>query len=635
MTQQHVEAVTPKYVEILSPTRAASDLLNPSSALGEAALELLDQAAGARAALPGRALATRTLPIAGWNTRRFQQSVYSRNIHTTPDGVVYVAVWGFDKNPYLCIGRVGSERWTLLNLRTIPGDPFGELVDDVHNTLSVITDASGRIHVWGNVHTTPLRYARTSAPGDPSTFAAATIPGGHTEVTYPDPFMVDGVLLLMYRNGYATEGQTYLTRWDDAAATWSTPKMLVNGAPSKEGPYASPVLVYRGQNGRWKFGFFGTWRSDGSAHTCSGFWFVESDDFGATLTRADGAVQAMPMTHANSVDVIPVAHGSGIVNQEGGAYDEHGRPRCAITLYDAAGKTQYHLVHYDGAVWGNEQLTEFTKRMETGTAEQAVTTLLLDVARPHLVCYDGRDYLLGRTTYDGHNGRPFIIDATPGADHRPAHIADMDLVGWEPGAFDLGGIARGELNILITPIDQHADSERNYDRQWLGVITIRLDRLADVRAGLVKLPTIRPLPGTSAATPYAAVVGGTAEAAVPRDVLARAFIASRTNFPGRRLFVKARGRIGYNTGTSSGAIFLRASNPNATPTSEEDVCRMTLEKADSHGFFETPWEPLLLSPYLGSDGKQRDTLLTPWAVANHAAGLNVENFSIVVGYLDA
>lgn len=614
------------FSKILSPERAASDVLDADTLLGAAVREVAGTSGGGPATA-SKSYALSTLPVRGYNRRRYAQSIYARNICTLADGRVATVVIDEDQHPTLCVRAADSDLWeTVLDLRDVPGDPFGVQVDDSHNTYSVIEDAAGYVHIMGNLHTEVMKYARTTTAGNLATFAAATV-GGTSDhwdkVSYPDLFLVDGSLMLLYRNGLATQGVTYLQRFNTGTQTWTEVRTVLDGDPSAEGPYSCAALVHEG-----KFGMFVTWREGGAADTNSGYNFIESADLGATWTRADGTAQPMPMTHANSVDIITLEQGSGFINQCGGAYDENGHPRSGATLYDGDGNTQYNLIHFNGTTWATEQVSAFTTRMET----VGLTTLQLVVARPDIVCHNGRDYLIGRATNDGHNGSPLIFDATPGADHRPAPIADMDLAGWEPGAIDLNGLATGKVNMLLTTIDQANDSELNWNRQWLGLLTIDLSHLATLTAGGTRVPTIRALPG-AATTQYVAAVGGTVEGDVASSVLAHGNVPARVVGPGCRVFVKLRGRFIFNSGTTTATAYLRA-QPVGGALSTEDVCKFTMSSS-IQGVWESPWEPLAFTPYVEVDGTRRDTRLVPRFVADNAAGVTVESWSIIVGVLNA
>lgn len=614
----------------LTPELAARDVRNPASLIGDAVRDVLAEEGGGSGATGNKIVKVKTVPLHLYNKRRWQSSTYGRNVYTAADGTQYVALWNEDQNPYLCVGHMDSDRWdTVINLRTITGDPFGVLTDDSHCTLSVFHDVtSGHTFIDGNNHGDPLRSARTLTAGDLSTLASVPV-GGSTslsnQATYPDIFKVGDTVLRTFRNGAAIAGQTMFQKFDRTSAAWSAPVVIIDGAPSSEGPYPCAAIVQGG-----KFGFFVTWREGGAADTNSGYTFIESADLGATFQRADGAAQTMPMTHANSVNIITLTTGSGMVNQSGGAYNEEGHPRSSIMFYDADGNTQYDVVRWDGNTWEQKQITQFTTRVET----LGLTTLNLTTGRPNMFCVGNRDYIVGRSADNGMNGAPFIIDATEGADHRPVKLVDMDLAGWEPSAIDLGGLALGKLNLLVTPIDTASDSETNWDSQWGGVVSLDLEQIAAFMSGMAKTPTIRTV--DSFGNNLEAVVPVTTagiEQAIAATVLAYGLISRRSYGKGAQMFARLTLRVQFASGTTSATMFLRET-PTAGSLPVRDLCRLVLPSTSFTGIRQTPWEPLS-SPYTETDGVGRDARLIPRIVADNAAGLTISGWRIDIGVLDA
>jgi hypothetical protein len=416
------------------------------------------------AAPEGAASSLLTLPTRVDASWRYLQSSYSQdNIVTLPDGTTY-AVWirALDAHPIVGKLTPGVVLWATFDLRTIAGDPFGAQAADGHNTFSIAVDAAGNIHVSGNMHNNVLRYARTTTPGNITTFATATMVGtNETSVSYP-AFVISstGDLYFAYRNGGSEQGNIYLNRWTGAA--WSRVAQVLNGDASLEGPYINRIAA--DDAGGLHFMFM--WRETPDAFANSDIGYARYT--GTGWVQSTGAAQTMPITHANAETVVPLPQNSGLINQTGLAVDIDGRPHGVFTWYDANGYNQYWHVWHDGTAWQQDRVSRFTDTINTAAG---ISTLDLIVARPQIVCTStGKTYILGRAR-SAANNRPHIIDADT---HAIAAIFDMDVSAWEP-AFDTLAARRDDsLRMLIADLESPGPTGGGYNDQWGGILTLDL-----------------------------------------------------------------------------------------------------------------------------------------------------------------
>lgn len=576
-----------------------------------------------------KVLSTTSLPVLLYSRRRYQQSAYNQdNVTTLPDGTQYVvALSAVSGVPHWFIMKrlPGSKTWQKFDLATVSSifAHTDSSDDDSHNVMNVTVSSDGLIHVAGNMHGHPMRYARTTVAGDITTFAVASVASANAnQVTYPMFFQVGGKQFFAWRNGLATSGDFFLSSWTGAA--WTTPQKLLDGASSGRGAYLHRIAVRDG-----KVSMFFMYRGAGDASTNEGMYYVESVDQCATWQRISGAVQATPITPANADRFKVIPEAAGLINQGGADIDPDGHPHAAIQLYDSNGFTQLHHLWHDGTVWHDEQVTQWSERIET----VGQTTLDLRVARPHLFCTDaGRTYMLGRTAAEGYANKVLLIDVTPGGNHDPVVITDMNLYGWEPAIDSRALQERGELNMLITNIDENADSKRNWEAQWGGILTIKLPQISTVQSGASKVPTIKKVSEYSI-LPEIPAVGGVTDADVSATLGAAMIAVNRAYGPGVRFFSRLSGRFMFNTGTTTATIYLRET-PTGGSLPSNDINKIVLANNSFVGTFSTPWEPLPATPFVETNGTFRDTRLIPRIVADNAAGIKVGAWLIEVGILD-
>ena len=446
----------------LAPTvraRLATEMADPASDVGASLSDTY--------ALDGSPFTFSPLPNRLNNEWRYQQASYSQsNIVTLADGTQY-AVWINDSiRPIVGKRVVGSSQWTTYDLRDIAGDPFGAQAADGHNTFTIGVDDAGRVHVSGNMHNDPLKYARTNTPGDISAWTAGAMVGSEENaVAYPRFFNTPGgQIFFLYRQGGSGSGNLMLNRLVGSA--WERAATVVDGTTDSVSPYENWAAV--DVNGGIHIFFM--WRTTGDAETNSDISYAFTPDGGVTWAKSTGATYAMPIRQATAEVVWAVPQRSGLINQSGADVDTDGNPHAAFMMYDAGGNTQYFHLWHDGATWHNDQVTNFTTRVETLAP---LSTLELTTARPQLICTnEGQTYILGMTQGDGWGGSAVIVDVTPGSNNRIAKLFDMNLGRWEPSYDQRALRERGEFNMLVTPLLSPAPSNSPYKSQTGWILSV-------------------------------------------------------------------------------------------------------------------------------------------------------------------
>lgn len=609
----------------------AQEAADPESIIGAA----VRAAAPAGASLPARrAAAVTQLPVLLNSRRRWQQSAYTQdNLQMLADGSQVIVVVGKDLVQQVCKRpSIDSTKWTVADVSHI----FGAQVDDSHNTLTITALPDGHLWLNGNMHVEPFKSGRTTVPGDITTFVSVSGPAQNASMgTYcmHPPAVGTGepstrVQFEFWRDGLATSGDFFYRKYDPALpGYWTDPVKLFNGNVSGEGAYLNRIAV-RGN----KIGIFFCWRGAGDASTNTDLGYVESLDGGTTWQRIDGSAQTVPITHANAQTIIATPIETGLINQCGADLDIDGRPHAVEQLYAADGTTHLYHVWHNGTSWITEDITpDWSLRVET----IGQTTLNLKVARPQIICTAaGKTYVLARTIGEGMNGRPLLIDCSPGASRRPAFLFDHDLAGWEP-AFDATALReRDELHGLLTSIDQNSDSKMGWYAQAGWVFVAPCSYLPDIAAGTARIGGIRkvtdfPAPVELTVTPTTA---GTEQNLVTFGI--PQVDVAKTYGQGVKLFARLSARVTFNSGTTSAKLSLRET-PSAGSLPTADICIINMVNSSLAGQTTSPWEPLQQSPYVESNGTVRDTRLIPRFVCDNAAGVKIGAWNVEIGVLDS
>lgn len=623
------------------PTTTELPFVSPASLLSKLADSESDLAAAVRAAAPGgeavalparRAAAVTQLPILLNNRRRWQQSAYTQdNLQMLADGSQVVVLIDKDLAQKVCKrSSIDSTKWTTADVSHI----FGPQIDDSHNTLTITALPDGHLWLNGNMHSEPFKAGRTTVPGDITTFVPVAGPAVNASLgTYcmHPPAVGTGdpstrTQFEFWRDGHATSGDFFYRKYDPAlSGYWTDPVKLFDGNVSGEGAYLNRIAV-RGN----KIGLFFCWRGAGDASTNTDLGYVESLDGGTTWQRIDGSAQTVPITHANAQTIIATPIETGLINQCGADLDIDGHPHAVEQLYAADGTTHLYHIWHNGTAWITEDITpDWTLRVET----IAQTTLNLKVSRPQIICTAaGKTYVIVRTIGEGLNGRPLLIDVSPGASRRPAFLFDHDLAGWEP-AFDATALReRDELHGLLTSIDQNADSKKGWIAQAGWVFVAPCSYLPDIAAGTARIGGIRKVAEFPAPVEIAAV-GSVTEGNIVNFGIPQVDV-QKIYGQGAKLFARLSFRATFNSGTTSAKVYLRET-PSAGSLPTADICTIDMVNSSLAGVVSSPWEPLQQSPYVETTGQLRDTRLIPRMVCDNAAGVRMGAWNVEIGVLDS
>lgn len=520
----------------------------------------------------------------GYSGRSYTQD----SVCTTSDA--QYAAW-YDHAGALLVGKrtLPSEVWTTFDLGTVAGNPLVLPVDtDSHNTVCMIVDAQGYIHVAANMHGDVLRYVKSTNPNDITAWTAPGMTGlNETQMTYPRfALHPDGTLFYMYRDGASGNGDIYLNR-KNVGGSWTQLGMLAAGKATNENPYESRFVI--SANGTLGVAF--TWRPNGGDHnTNADVHFIKSTDKGATWQSVSGAAVTIPLVHVDTtaLALATAATNSGIINQFGLDLDADDYPHIALTLADGATPDRnIHHLYWDGAAWVNQQVTDLQNGMGFNEMPK----------RPSIACTaDGRTLILtSYTRITTKRGTFRIIDVTGGA-ATDVPFANLDGRDWELTYDGRALRERNELNIMLsqvngdvtTPGPDYWDAN-NWTRQFAGVATVDLDQIGAVLRKEAALPVIRTV--TSINVPNNSSVTATSDAIIPGS----GGLPTPLNFRGKQVFARLTARASTTGGTLTVSLF------EIQQGGSSRIFASIPFTGGSTALRSTPWMPLQYGPVNNAD----------------------------------
>lgn len=272
----------------------------------------------------------------------------------------YLAFYDDEHRMTVAKRKLGETEWEFASLPESVGW-------DTHNKVVIFLDRDGYVHVTGNMHNHPLKYFRTSKPGDIQTFESIGRWTGVREdrVCYPKLLQTsDGTTLMMHRYGGSGNGMRLLKRYHEDGQRWSGP-----GGPFISGMNQEPTCnaypfgrIQEGPDGALHIAW--CWRETPDVLTNFDVCYARSEDKGMTWTSWTGEAFDLPMTPENADVVADIPQRSGLMNGGSLAIDNEGNPYIGYTRYDDEGRSQLYVATPHEGVWRNIQITDWPHRFE-------------------------------------------------------------------------------------------------------------------------------------------------------------------------------------------------------------------------------------------------------------------------------
>lgn len=250
-------------------------------------------------------------------------SIFTKRDH------IFVAY--YDKTHQLSLAMRNKNNWTYQKIN--------EFVDwDEHKATKLFVDNDGYIHLFANMHCSPLTYYRSDEPYSINSFHKCSMVGSDEKYcTYPNFLWAQDKVIFHYRSGMSGNGVDIFNIYDTYSQKWSRflDEPLFNGKGKCSSYFYGPISDSSG-----RYHIVWCWRSNGDCSTNWGVFYSYSDDL-KTWNSLSGDSKSIPILPSDDIYLVDdVSEQGGLLN---GCivlgFDDNNKPIIIYHKYDDNGNT--------------------------------------------------------------------------------------------------------------------------------------------------------------------------------------------------------------------------------------------------------------------------------------------------------
>lgn len=405
--------------------------------------------------LPQLICSQQLVPVGdGWANNSVNVTVFRKNSLVTYKDTQFIAY--YDNDGCLILGKrkLPKGEW-ILHKTQYTGN-----VSDAHNSISIMADGDGYLHVSWDHHGHPLRYAKSIAPLSLELGDKQPMTGELEEnVTYPEFYkMPNGDLIFIYRDGQSGKGNLVLNRYNVKTKTWNQlQKNLINGE-GKRNAYAQSCVDDKGViHISW------VWRETPDVATNHDLCYAKSLDGGITWMNSMGEKYTLPIITETSEYAALIPQNSELINQTAMTTDSKGNPYIATYWREKNSDIpQYHIVYNKHNEWKVMNLNF----RNTPFSLKGGGTKRIPISRPQLIVdTKGKNtnlFLLFRDEERGGKVSMAVCKDVDGNKWTVRDLTDFSVGSWEPSFDTELWRNKKQLHIFVQKADQ-VDGEGKAD----------------------------------------------------------------------------------------------------------------------------------------------------------------------------
>lgn len=398
---------------------------------------------------PAAAQTLDTLGLA-WSKTSVNAVIFRKNSVTSFGDNHYTAYYDTAGNIVLGVQR-GSGPWQ------IRSTALKGRVADAHNSISMIADGEGYLHLAWDHHNNQLNYCRSKGPGSLELSGSTTMTGKDEErVTYPEFYrMPDGGLIFFYRSGESGRGNLIMNRYDITSKKWQrAQENLIDGENERNAYWQAHVSKQGTIHISW------VWREEPDVATNHDLCYARSRDGGITWERSTGEKYVLPIRANNAEYAMMIPQQSELINQTSMTATPDDHPVIATYWRQQNSKApQFYVVRHDEKGWLLEQVSQRTEPFSL----KGAGTKKIPVSRPLIL---SKDMVVYR---DNERGHMVTIARREKKGWTYTDMVPISDSSWEP----TGDNTAGGLKLFLQDVGQ-GDGEKLADKRPTPVVIMTI-----------------------------------------------------------------------------------------------------------------------------------------------------------------
>ena len=401
----------------------------------------------------------------GWAANSINTVIFRRNSVVSFNQHQYAAFYDSIGHVVLARRKLNSSDWELRRTR------YTGNVKDAHNSISIMVDGDGYIHMVWNEHNTKLHYCKSTQPESLELTGELQMLGEYEQsVSYPEFHKLkDGNLIFVYRDGESGNGNMVMNYYSTKEKKWSNlHNNLIDGEGKRNAYWQLTVDVNGVIHLSW------VWRETWDVETNHDICYAKSIDDGVSWQKSNGEKYNLPITMESAEYAAKIPQGSGLINQTSMSTDINGYPYITNYWIPKGEKIpQYHIIYNDGKDWQTKQISE----LKTPFSLSGGGTKHIPISRPLILCdKENVLYLVYRSIETGNKVSMSVCNNIKNNFWQTKNLTNFSVGMWEPTYDTELWRTSGKLNLFIQNVGQ-GDSEtlESITPQLVSILEIELN----------------------------------------------------------------------------------------------------------------------------------------------------------------
>ena len=390
----------------------------------------------------------------GWAKNSINTVVFRKNALCTFGNTQYISYYNEEGFVVLGKRKLSSDKWEL-KVTQLKGN-----VADAHNSISIITDADGYLHMAWNHHGNILHYTKSVAPGSLEMTGEMPMTGLQEEkVTYPEFYLLrEGNLLFLYRDGQSGQGNLVVNRYDTKGKKWiQLHGNLIDGEKKRNAYWQACVDDQGTIHISW------VWRESPDVASNHDMCYARSKDGGMTWENSSGERYQLPINAATAEYAWRIPQKSELINQTSMSANNDGDPIIATYWKEKTDSVpQYRIIYRQDNQWHTSKVSYRSENFSLSGAG----TKRIPISRPQVVRWKqgGKDRIAVIFRDEERSNRISVVTNVNGQMNKweIVDLSDSMMGSWEPNYDSELWRNKKQLHLFVQYTDQ-VDAEGKSD----------------------------------------------------------------------------------------------------------------------------------------------------------------------------